>query len=376
MNSLGKNNLLLSVLMTGALLSACGPSLDAKDVSAEDYKVTTLTDKLVKPWGIAALPNGDYFVTEIGGTAKIISGNKVTNVNGLPENIVVGGQGGLMGVALSHDFAKSRVIFLSYASGKPSENSTSIYRARLSGHKLEAGRTIYSSTPKDTGSHFGGRMVALADGSLFLTLGDGFAYREQAQTLDNTLGKIIRIAADGNTLPDNPFANREDALPEIFSYGHRNVQGLAFDAATGKLWAHEHGPAGGDELNLIKPGANYGWPLATTGKDYNRANITPFEELEGTEGFVFDWTPSIAPSGLTIYRGEAFPDWQGDAFVGALAGQSLWRINLDGTRAVGAERLLFELQSRVRDVKEDQDGTLLVLTESDDGGKLLRISPK
>ena len=357
-------------------LSACGgPETKVTDLAPENYQIETLYDKLVKPWGVAPLPNGDYFVTEIGGTAKLISGANIKEIGGLPENIHVNGQGGLMGVALSPDFIKSRVLYMSYASGTSASNQTSVYRGRLVGAELLDGREIYSSTPKDTGSHFGGRMVFLPDGSLVLTLGDGFLYREQAQVLGNSHGKIVRMAPDGNILSDNPFSGQDNVLPEIYSYGHRNVQGLAFDSVTGNLWAHEHGPAGGDELNLIKPGANYGWPLATTGKNYDGANVTPFKELKGTEGYVYDWTPSIAPSGLTIYRGEAFPDWQGDAFVGALAGKSLWRVDLEGTKAVGTQRLLSELGERVRDVKEDADGTLLVLTESKTGGKLLRISP-
>lgn len=362
-------------LLASALLISCGPKYDVVDASVDSYKVDTISDKLNKPWGVAVLPNGDYFVTEIGGTAKLISNGVAKEVTGLPDNVLVNGQGGLMGVVLAPDFIKTKDIYLSYASGTKAANSTTVYRARLNGTVLSRGQDIYSSTPKDTGSHFGGRMVFLPDNSLVLTLGDGFAYREQAQVLDNTLGKIIRLSRDGQPAFDNPFDKSDDVLDEIYSYGHRNVQGLAYDSPTGKLWAHEHGPAGGDELNLIKPGANYGWPLATTGKDYNGAQITPFEALEGMEGFVYDWVPSIAPSGLVIYRGDAFPDWEGDAFIGALAGKSLWRVDLDGQKPVGTERLLFERGERVRDVKEDMDGTLLVLTESQGGGKLLRISP-
>lgn len=363
--------------MSTLVLSACGGAKwDVEDVSVESYKVETITDNLVKPWGVAPLPDGNYFVTEIGGTAKIISGSDTSPVEGLPDNILVNGQGGLMGVVLAPDFSKSQTLYLSYATKPQEANTTSVFRARLQGNRLLDGRKIYSSSPKETGSHFGGRMVFLPDGSLVLTLGDGFAHREQAQVLDNTLGKIVRMAPDGNVHIDNPFKGEAGVAPEIYSFGHRNVQGLAYDAETGNLWAHEHGPAGGDELNLIKPGANYGWPLATSGKNYDQASVSPFKSLEGMEDFVFDWVPSIAPSGLTIYRGDAFPAWQGDAFVGALAGKSLWRIDLNGTKAVGAERLLSELNARIRDVKEDRDGSLLVLTESDKGGQLLRISPQ
>jgi len=360
-------------------LTACGgdPFADVTDRPSAEFKIDTISEKLVKPWGVAVLPSGGYFVTEIGGTAKIIKGATHADVTGLPDDILVNGQGGLMGVALAPDHIKTKEIYLSYAYGTPKDNGTALYRARLEGGSLTGGAVIFKSTAKSAGSHFGGRIVFLPDGTLLLSLGDGFAYREQAQVLDNTLGKIVRLNRDGSPAADNPFKSNERADNRIYSYGHRNVQGLAFDAATGNIWAHEHGPNGGDELNLLKPGANYGWPLATTGKDYNGARISPFEDMEGTEKHVYDWVPkSIAPSGLTIYRGAMFPDWEGDALVGALANKSLWHIDLDGTKAVGATRLLKDLEQRVRDVKVDRDGAVLVLTESGDGGRLLRLTPK
>ena len=366
-----------SVFIAGLLLTAClesQPPLKVNERPSTDFKIEVISDQLSKPWGVAALPSGDYFVTEIGGTAKRISGDNHKEITGLPKDILVYGQGGLLGVALGPDYGESGEIFLTYTYGTKEANGTALFRAELDGTRLRQGEVIYKATSKSAGSHYGGRMDFLPDGTLILSLGDGFAYREQAQNLDNSLGKIVRLNRDGSPAAGNPFF--DNAAPEIYSWGHRNVQGLDYDETSGQLWAHEHGPRGGDELNFIKKGANYGWPIATTGRDYNGARISPFETYEGMEPFTYQWTPSIAPSGLTIYRGDMFPDWQGDALVGALVNRSLWRIDLDGTKAVGEERLLGDLNQRVRDVITDRDGAVLVLTESEDGGQLLRLTPK
>ncbi len=375
-------------LISALMLSAClepQPAPEITDLSSSDLTVETISDQLKKPWGVATLPDGSYLVTEFEGGLKHIKDGQtreiggVLDISGFPRgSLHVKGQGGLMGIVLAPDFAESREVFLSLSFVEKTrlQNSTAVYRGTLDGDKLTDGRIIFTSAKKDTWSHFGGRMVFLPDGTLVLTLGDGFTYRESAQNLKSQLGKIVRMDRDGKPVADNPFAGNADANPYVYSYGHRNVQGIAFDSSTGNLWAHEHGPRGGDELNLIKEGANYGWPLATTGTDYNGAKITPHRSYAGTEPFVYDWTPSIAPSGLTIYQGDMFPEWKGDAFVGALVGRSVWRIDLDGTKAKGETRLLADLGARIRDVKTDQDGALLVLTESKDGGQLLRITPK
>ena len=365
----------VTVLSFAACLEPQAP-LYVKDTPSSDFQIETVSDSLIKPWGVAALPGGGYLVTEIAGHVKLIQKGKTITVTGLPTDILVEGQGGLMGIVLGPDFETSGELYLSYAYGSKDNNGTAIYKARLEGNELIEGSVIFKSgAGKAGGSHFGGRMVFLPDETLVLTLGDGFSYREHAQKLDTHLGKIVRLNSDGSAASGNPFTGDDEKL-EIHSYGHRNVQGLAYDSETGNLWAHEHGPRGGDELNLIKAGANYGWPLATTGTDYNGARITPHTTFEGTEPFVYDWVPSIAPSGLTIYRGDKFPDWNGDALIGALAGKSVWRIDLDGTKAVGETRLLADLDARVRDVKTDRDGALLVLTETKDGGRLIRLLPK
>ncbi len=371
---------LLSLVILTVSLAAClqaQPAQDVSNIPSTDFQIQTISEELVKPWGIAVLPDGSYLVTEISGALKHIQKNKTVNIGGLPEDIFATGQGGLMGIVLGPDFETNKDLYLSYAYGNNKDNGTAIYKAKLGKAKLKGGTVIFKAWPgKAAGSHFGGRMVFLPDGTLVLTLGDGFAYREDAQKKNTHLGKLVRLNANGSAATSNPFAEDKTAKPEIYSMGHRNPQGLFFDTQTGNLWEHEHGPRGGDELNLIKAGANYGWPIATTGTDYNGAMITPHKSYEGMEPFVHDWVPSIAPSGLTIYRGDMFPQWEGDAFIGALAGKALWRVDLDGTKAIGTTRLLADLEKRVRDVVVDQDGALLVLTESKDGGSLLKITPK
>lgn len=360
------------------LLAACVDAQPAPDVterSSDEFTIEVVSDQLVRPWGVAVLPDGRYFVTEMEGTAQIIGDDGMVAVAGLPDDILVAGQGGLLGVLLAPDFSTSGVMFLSYTYGDLQANGTAVYKARLNNSTLVDGDVIFKSTAKAGGAHNGGRMVMLPDNTLVVSLGDGFRYREKAQVLDNTLGKIVRLKTDGTAAPDNAFVNKKDASPEIYTYGHRNVQGLAFDAPTGRLWAHEHGPRGGDELNVIKSGNNYGWPLATTGVDYNGASITPYQSYPGTEPPVYDWVPSIAPSGLAIYRGDLFKAWRGDALIGALANQSLWRVDLDGDEVVGVERLLGDVGERIRDVKIDRDGAVLVLSEAGQSGRLIRLTP-
>lgn len=329
------------------------------------YNIETIADGLLVPWSVAVLPNGSYLVTEKTGGLKHVLGNgRVADIKGLPDDIYVDQQGGLLDVVLAPDFEFSNLIYLSYASGTKKANATSVFRAKLSGAELVGGEVIFTASPtKDTASHFGGRMDFLADNSMILTLGDGFAYREAAQDKASNLGKIMHISADGQT-------------SRMYSYGHRNVQGLHIDEQTGDIWSHEHGPKGGDELNLIREGENYGWPLATTGVDYNGAKITPFETYENTTAFVHDWVPSIAPSGLTIYRGELFADWNGDALVGGLKSKDVRRVDLENGNAIGEESLFADLGARIRDVRTAPDGSILLVTDDPINGKILRVTPK
>ena len=366
----------LALIIAGCADPQVAPEI--RQYSSSEFTVVTIAEGLHFPWSVAVLPDGSYLVTEKTGGLKHISvDGSAQDITGLPEDIHVDQQGGLLEIALAPDFETSRTVYLSYAAGDKKANRTALYKARFDGDTLVGGEQIFKANPtKDTGSHFGGRIAFMPDGSLILSLGEGFAYREAAQDKSSHLGKVLRLNADGSAASGNPFAGDAKAAPEVYSYGHRNVQGLHYDVQSGMLWAHEHGPKGGDELNILKPGANYGWPLSTTGVDYNGAKITPHKTYPGTENFVKDWVPSIAPSGLTIYRGDMFPEWNGDAFVGGLKSKDLRRIDLENGKFVSEESLLTDLNARIRDVRTAPDGALLILTDDAENGKLLRITPK
>ena len=370
----------LAALLTGCLQAQPAPDLPERSVGGF-HRDRNCGTELSKPWAVAELPDGGFLITEKAGKLLRISGQgDSTQITGLPKDIFVSGQGGLLDVVLAPDFSNSSEIYLSYSYGNKSANGTALLRAKLTGNKLENPLVIFrASPPKSADSHFGGRIAFLPDDTLVLTLGDGFAFREDAQMADTHLGKLVRLTRDGGVPQDNPFLGQSkdgrDYKPQIYSLGHRNVQGLAYDAQTDTLWEHEHGPRGGDELNIIKPGANYGWPLATKGTDYQGARISPYETFPGTVDAVHGWTPSIAPSGLAIYRGDMFPEWDGDALIGGLASRDLRRVLLDNGRSVGEEDLLSDLEGRVRDVRIARDGAVLILIESGEG-KLLRLTPK
>ncbi|NWG93589.1 MAG: PQQ-dependent sugar dehydrogenase [Parvularculaceae bacterium] len=357
---------------TQTTLAAAAPEGDAA------FKVETLAEGLVNPWSLAFLPDGSILVTERDGKLRVIRDGALveTPVAGVPAPYVKS-QGGLFDVMLHPDFATNRTIFLSYAAGAPDANATRVISATFDGAALTDIKTIFeTATKKDTPVHYGGRLALLPDRTLLITVGDGFNYREKAQDLSNGLGKIARVNLDGSIPADNPFAGREGALPEIFSYGHRNQQGLAVDPATGTIFATEHGPMGGDELNIIEAGANYGWPIATYGLDYSGAQISPFTEYEGTKQPEKYWVPSIGPSGLAIYQGDLFAGWKGDLLVGALAKTALHRLDVENGKIVGEERYLEG--ERIRDVREGPDGAIYVTTEDHDGapiGRVLRLTP-
>lgn len=369
--------ILFGVISLG--LGACLETQTAPELPSfpsTDFNVEAIIEGLDTPWSVAELPTGGFLITEKRGALKRVSADgQVTDISGLPTPIFTQQQAGLLDVVLAPDYITSRRIYLVYAYGDANSNGTAVFTALVSedGTTLEGGVTIFKASPdKDTGSHFGGRLVFLPYGSALLSTGDGFTYREAAQDKTSHFGKILKLSWNA---PGTP------AHVEIYSYGHRNVQGLFYDSSTQKVWAHEHGPRGGDELNLIKQNANYGWPLATTGSDYTGAKISPFETYEGTEPFVKDWTPSIAPSGLTIYDGDMFSGWKGDAFIGGLAAKSLRRVDLENGQVVGEDILLADLGARIRDVRVASDGALLVLAnttkdEEDKGGVLWRITPK
>lgn len=342
---------------------------------AAEYTLEDVIDGLDHPWSVAFLPNGDYLVTERSGQLVRIAGNTKTEIRGVPETYVAG-QGGFFDIVLAPDFESSSIVYLSYADGKKRANRTAIYRATLRGNELVGGTVILRAEPdKKTAHHYGGRMAFMPDGSLLITTGEGYSYKDEAQEIDGHFGKVLRINGDGSARRDNPYASRGGRAAKVWSYGHRNPQGLAIDPATGIVWLHEHGPRGGDEVNLIEPGLNYGWPAITYGIDYSGAMITPYKELEGMEQPLKYWVPSIAPSGLAVYRGDAFPAWQGNLFVGGLKSRDVRRLTVEGNAITDEEILFAELGERIRDVRVGPDGNLYLLTDSGNG-RLIRVSPK
>jgi aldose sugar dehydrogenase len=355
------------------LLLAAAPLASA----ATEYRIETLAEGLEFPSSVAALPDGRLLISERPGRLRLWTSEGLSApLAGVPE-VRFAGQGGLLEVLPDREFANNRTLYLSYAAGSRHANGTRLARATLGEAGLQDLREIFVARPdKPTDAHFGGRMAQLADRSLVLTLGDGFSLREAAQDPASHLGKIVRVNPDGSVPADNPFVGRDDTLPEVYSLGHRNVQGIAVDTARSILWSHEHGPRGGDELNRIEPGRNYGWPVATAGRDYSGAQISPYASYAGMQDPVYGWTPSIAPSSLAVYRGTAFAQWQNDLLVTALAGRALHRLRLDADGRVLEEQVLLrEPGERLRDVRVDDQGRVLLLT---DGAKarLLRLSPK
>jgi aldose sugar dehydrogenase len=343
---------------------------------AVDYRIETLASGLEHPWSLAFLPDGRILVTERAGRLRVIEEGRLREepVSGVPDSFVRS-QGGLFEVLPAPDFADSRWIYLSQAHGTAAANTTRLLRGRLDGMTLADVEVLFEARPtRSTPVHFGGRMAFLADGTLVLGLGDGFDDREDAQRLDSHTGSIVRLHPDGRVPTDNPFVGRDGVLSEIYSYGHRNVQGLFPDADNNVLWSHEHGPRGGDELNLIEPGVNYGWPVVSHGIDYSGARITPHTSLPGMRDPVRHWTPAIAPSGMTLYQGDLFPEWRGSLFISSLVQSQVRRLTLDGTKIDGEEILFEEIGERLRDIRSGPDGALYLLTDKSDG-RVLRVTP-
>ena len=342
----------------------------------ERVRIVTVARGLEHPWGLAFLPDGRMLVTERPGRLRIVArdGSLSAALTGVPA-VFAQGQGGLLDVALDRNFAANRTLYLSYAEPDERGNAgTAVARARLGAAGLEDLRVIFRQSPKVRGGlHFGSRVVPARDGNLFVTLGERYQ-RDRAQDLGAHLGKVIRIKPDGGVPPDNPFVGRAGALPEIWSYGHRNVQGAALHPATGALWTAEHGAQGGDEINRPEAGRNFGWPVITYGRDYSGASIGEGTAKAGMEQPLHYWDPSIAPSGMAFYEGDMFPGWKGNLLIGSLKFQVLSRLELDGSKVVHEERLLRGLNERIRDVRVGPDGLIYLLTDSSDG-RVLRIEP-
>jgi glucose/arabinose dehydrogenase len=372
--SIARAALLLPLLFAGA--GACQEAGPARPGGATAVEIATVAEGLDHPWSLAFLPDGRMLVTERPGRLRYVTrdGGVSEPVAGLPA-VFAQGQGGLLDVVLDPDFAANSTIYLSYAEpAADGTNGTAVARARLDGQQLDDVKVIFRQQPKFPGRHhFGSRLVIARDGNLFVTLGERNSQRDLAQDLGTHIGKIVRITTDGEAPADNPFVGREGALPEIWSYGHRNLQGAALHPETGRLWTHEHGPRGGDEINVAEPGRNYGWPVITYGREYHGPAIGEGTRKAGMEDPLHYWVPSIGPSGMAFHSGRGHPAWRGQLFVGALPAKQLVRLELgDDGRVKREERIA--IGSRVRDVREGPDGALYLATD-EDAGQILRVVP-
>lgn len=363
-----------------AALAACaGTPTDAtaQTFTSEHHKfrVVTVVGGLEHPWGMAFLPDGSILVTERPGRLRLVRNGVLEPepIAGVPE-VWARGQGGLLDVAVHPDFERNRLVYLSYSKPGPDGATTAVARGRLVGGRLEDVEDIFVADAwTNRGQHFGSRLVFDGKGHLFVSIGDRGVMQE-AQNPGNHQGTIVRLLDDGRVPADNPFVGREGFRPEIYAYGIRSPQGLALHPETGELWETEHGPRGGDEINLILPGRNYGWPTITYGINYDGTKISDHTHMEGMEQPLHYWVPSIATSGLAFYTGDKFPGWKGDVFVGGLAGQQLVRLRFDGTRRVAVEVLLTELKRRIRDVRNGPDGYIYLLVD-EPSAPMLRLEP-
>jgi glucose/arabinose dehydrogenase len=346
---------------------------------AQEPRVETVARGLAHPWGLAFLPDGRMLVTERAGRLRIVNprSNSLSGpIEGVPR-VQAQGQGGLLGLALDPDFASNRVVYLCFAEAREGGSGTSVFRGKLSANfgALDDGQVIFRQLPVgNTGRHFGCRLVFGKDGNLFVTLGDRGNMMPAAQDLAGHIGKVIRIRPDGSVPSDNPFVGRQGVRPEIFSTGHRNIQGAALNPESGLLYTVEHGARGGDEINQPQAGKNYGWPVITYGIDYSGARIGEGTRKDGMEQPIFYWDPSIAPSGATFYTGDKFPRWRGQLLVGGLVSQNVTRIEIRDGKVTGETRMLERLNRRVRDVVQGPDGFVYLLTDEQDGA-VLRLVP-
>jgi glucose/arabinose dehydrogenase len=349
-------------------------------VTRTPYEGKVLTSSLKRPWGIAAMPDGRFVITELEGKMRIVtaSGTVGEPITGVPE-VFASGQGGLLGICLDPAFSSNKMIYWAFAQSIDGESLTSLAKGKLSADEksLENVTVIYQAKPAYKGSlHFGGRVLIAKDGNLFLSTGERSdkVTRPQAQDLNSGLGKVIRITKDGKPAAGNPFAGTADARPEVYSYGHRNVQGLTLHPQTGDLWETEFGPRGGDEVNRVEAGKNYGWPTITYGIEYGGAKIgDAIQQKAGLEQPVYYWDPSISPSGITFYTGKQIAEWKNNLFVSSLSGMHVCRLVIENNKVTGEERLLVDESQRFRDITEGPDGALYAIT---DGGRLYRIGQK
>lgn len=361
-------------LFAGLLLASLAEA-DVYESRYHDYRVDTVVDGLDHPWGLAFLPNGDVLVTERAGRLRVVRDGQLMDaaVSGVPE-VAVAGQGGLLDVILHPRFSENRLLFLSYAHQTREGKTTRVARAEYRDGALENATVIFEALPRsNTTRHFAGRLAFDQEGYLYVPVGDR-GDQSRAQDLSDDAGGVHRITIDGDPAPGNPFLNQAGARQTFFTYGNRNIQGMARHPVTGEIWSHEHGPRGGDEVNIIRDGTNYGWPAITYGIDYSGLPITDRTQAPGMAQPLHYWDPSIAPSGLAIYDGEMFPQWRGDLFVGALKFQKVVRLRVnEREQVVEEEDLLKAVGKRIREVKQAPDGSIWLLTDASDG-EILRVS--
>lgn len=356
-------------------IAVCAAS--AQTISSEklEFSVAKVVQGLAHPWSMAFLPNGDILITERVGRLRVVRNGKLdpVSVPGVPK-VALGGQAGLLDIVLHPQFSENHLIYLSYAGPGDGGKGTEVARARfIEGRLIDLERVLVVEPKTPGGRHFGSRLLFGSDGYLYVTTGErGMSNR--AQDLSDLAGKVIRIRDDGQVPPDNPFVGQPGIRPEIYTYGNRNPQGLTLDPYSGEIWEAEHGPQGGDEINLLFPGANYGWPVITYGQSYAGGPIGEGTSKAGMVQPLRYWVPSISPSGMTFYTGKEFPPWRGNLFLGALSGRALVRLEIDGMEVVHEERLLEDLSERIRDVRQGPDGHLYLLTDASNGA-LLRLDP-
>ncbi len=369
----------VAALVTSLILVIAGPVSGAELHQSEHYRlrVVTVAAGLRSPWGLAFLPNGGMLVSERDGALRLTSqdGRVAPPIKGAPK-VRASGQGGMLDITLDPQFSQNKLVYVSYAEPGEGGAGTAVARARLdiAGNRLTDLKVIFRQIPKSGGGrHFGSRLVFSRDGNLFITIGER-GERERAQDFTINRGQVVRIRPDGTIPPGNPFTGRAGYRPEVWSYGHRNPQGAALHPKTDRLWIHEHGARGGDEINIPRPGRNYGWPVIAYGRHYSGGKIGVGTHREGMEQPIYYWDPSIAPSGMAFYTGDRFPKWRGNLFIGALKFRLLVRLVLDGESVVKEERILDDLEERIRDVRQGPDGYLYLLTDSSNG-RILRIEP-
>ncbi|MGH8250616.1 MAG: PQQ-dependent sugar dehydrogenase [Steroidobacteraceae bacterium] len=375
LKKIAARSLLLLGLFAGA--AACQETAHRQPSGDTKVEITTIAGGLSHPWSLVILPDGRMLVTERPGRLRYVDskGKLSEPVAGVPA-VFAEGQGGLLDVVLDPDFTANSIIYLSYAeAAADGKNGTAVARARLDGMRLAGLQVIFRQQPKFASKHhFGSRLVFARDGNLFVTLGERNSERDLAQDLGTHIGKIVRITKDGKAPPDNPFLDQDGALPEIWSTGHRNIQGATLHPESGELWTHEHGPRGGDEINIARAGRNYGWPVITYGREYAGPPVgAGITEKAGMEQPLHYWVPSIAPSGMTFHSGRGHAAWKGQLFVGGMTARQLVRLEIAADGKVRSEDRI-AIDGRVRDVREGPDGALYLLTD-EDSGRLLRVAP-